>query len=61
MDKRISYETPRICVRGVFLLDGVMDVVSTDNRVTQDGWTDGGTLKATNRDTNEDDVVWLLF
>jgi hypothetical protein len=54
-----EYKTPLAMVRGVFLCDGIADVVSIDDGVTRDGWNSGGTLKPEENDTN--DELWMVF
>jgi hypothetical protein len=59
MKKKSVYLTPRADVRGVFLCDGIADVVSIDDGVTRDGWGSGGTLRPEDNDTNEE--LWMVF
>jgi hypothetical protein len=56
---REVYKTPLAVVRGVFLCDGIADVVSIDDGVTKDGWGSGGTLKPEDNDGNEE--LWMVF
>jgi hypothetical protein len=59
MERRIGYEAPLAEVRGAFFVDGIADTVSIDDGVTRGNWEDGGTLKPTDKD--EDENLWIFF
>jgi hypothetical protein len=53
------YETPRACVRGVFLLEGIaVPISATLGTIKQEQW---GTAEVPVGDTNSDGDIWITI
>jgi hypothetical protein len=54
-----EYETPRICVRGVFLLEEIAAPISPIlGTIKQEQW---GTAEVPVGDTNSDGDIWIII